>query len=36
MELPVGWTDALLAFVRDMNRRLTALRLRFGARGGAA
>ncbi len=36
MELPVGWTDAVLAFGRDINRRLTALRLRFGARGGAA
>jgi len=30
MELPVGWTDALIALARDINRRFTALRLRFG------
>ena len=37
MELPVGWTDAVLSLARDVGRRLTSLRLRLGgARGGAA
>ena len=36
MELPVGWTDALMALGRTAGRRLAALRLRFGARGGTA
>jgi lipopolysaccharide export system permease protein len=37
MELPVGWTDALISFGRSISSRMTALRLRLsGVRGGAA